>query len=164
MIAACRPCPALPRQPARVVAALRWAAAVGGQGGGATNHVPSAEALSRLAGRRILVLEDEALIAMDIALTLEDWNAVVIGPAHSFEEGLELADRERLDAAVLDVNLRGKEVFPVAELLRSRGVPFLFHTGHETRASLQDRFPRIIVCQKPVLSEVLAEAVGRLLP
>ena len=85
-----------------------------------------------LRGRRILVVEDEYLIADAMTLGLEEEGVVVIGPAPSVRNALRLLDREpALDGAVLDMNLGEEKVFPVAEALRSLGVPFLFTTGYD---------------------------------
>jgi CheY-like chemotaxis protein len=84
-----------------------------------------------LTGRRVLVVEDEALVAMLIEQILEDLGCVVVGPAISVAEGLALAGgSEPIDAALLDVNLGGERVFPVAEALERLGVPLAFSTGY----------------------------------
>ena len=80
-----------------------------------------------LTGRRVLVVEDESLVAMLLETILEDMECVPIGPASNVDEGQKLArDTENLDAALLDVNVAGRQVFPVAEALKERGVPFVF--------------------------------------
>ncbi|WP_287105107.1 response regulator, partial [Brevundimonas sp.] len=84
-----------------------------------------------LSGRRVLVVEDESLVAMLLETILEDMECVPIGPASNIDEGETLArDTVELDAALLDVNVAGRQVFPVAEALKSRGVPFVFSTGY----------------------------------
>jgi len=85
---------------------------------------------SQLRGRRILVVEDGALMAAEIEERLREAGSAVVGPALRLPEALALAKSEDLDAAVLDVNLNGQMVFPVAEALRNRKVPFLFLTGY----------------------------------
>ena len=86
-----------------------------------------------LQGKVILVAEDNYLLAHEIALSLQERGAVVIGPVASVRDGLALAEREgdRIDAAVLDVNLRNERVFAVADALISRGIPIVFCTGYE---------------------------------
>lgn len=128
------------------------------------NGDPDMSELGRLlARRRIPVVEDEMMLALDIEMALLDAGAEVIGPAGNPGEALALAEGDRpIDAAILDVDLRGEEVFPVAERLRDRGVPFLFHTGHATRAELAARFENAMVCTKPVLSEDLVARVATL--
>jgi DNA-binding NtrC family response regulator len=83
-----------------------------------------------LKGKRILVVEDEALIAVMIEDMLADMGSEIVGPAATIEEALRLASSEALDGAVLDVNVRGERIDPVAELLMARGVPMLFATGY----------------------------------
>jgi DNA-binding response OmpR family regulator len=87
-----------------------------------------------LAGKRILVVEDESLISMLLEMALQDEDAVVIGPAARVSEALQLAQDEALDGAFLDVNLAGEPVFPVAERLAARGVPFLLLSGYGDQA------------------------------
>jgi len=86
-----------------------------------------------LAGRRILIVEDEALIAMWIAEILQGAGAAVIGPAGSAAEALALIERESLDGAVLDYKMPDGTTEPVADLLAARGVPFVFATGYHPR-------------------------------
>src|SRR4051812_9459903 len=76
----------------------------------------------RLAGKRLLVVEDEYLIAMELCHSIEEGGGEVVGPAGSVEDALGLiAEVARLDGAVLDVNLRGQRVYPVADALAARG-------------------------------------------
>lgn len=86
----------------------------------------------------ILIVEDEALLAVDLSLTLEDEGATVAGPCLTLDAAMR-ADG-RIDAAVLDVDLRGERVFPVADRLRSEGKPFIFHTGRADLAELRGRY------------------------
>lgn len=89
-------------------------------------------ARSVLEGRYVLVVEDEYMIAVDLARALEDLGATVIGPAASVADALALvAGESALDLAILDVNLGVEKVFPVAHDLRARGVPFIFATGYD---------------------------------
>lgn len=83
-----------------------------------------------LKGKRILVVEDEALIAVMIEDMLAEMGSEVAGPATTIEEALRLARSEALDGAVLDVNVRGQRIDPVAEVLMARGIPVLFATGY----------------------------------
>lgn len=93
----------------------------------------SAESLS---GKRLLLVEDEYAIAADLAYVLENAGAEVIGPAASVEDALELVarERDRLDGALLDINLRDERVYPVADALAELGVPFTFTTGYDSSA------------------------------
>lgn len=94
--------------------------------------MPSAAPL--LAGKRVLVVEDEAVVAMLIEDLLENCGCTVIGPCGSLEAALAVAATDPFDLAVLDVNLRGKKVYPVAELLAERHIPFLFLSSYGDEA------------------------------
>ena len=120
---------------------------------------------SNLSGRTVLIVEDEVLIALDIEAALEDRGAIVRGPITRLSEGLPIAeDRdEAFDCAVLDVNLRGEDVYPIAEKLQARGIPFLFHTGHGDSAVLQERFAGAPVCNKPFQTERLVNELEKLI-
>ncbi|MCT8990578.1 response regulator [Chelativorans sp. SCAU2101] len=87
----------------------------------------------KLSGIRVLVVEDEALVAMDLEMILEDLGCAVVGPVMRLDraEALVKADVEA-DAAILDVNVGGLQVFPLAALLAERGVPIVFATGYDS--------------------------------
>jgi two-component sensor histidine kinase/CheY-like chemotaxis protein len=120
-----------------------------------------APAGSSLRRHRVLVVEDEALVAMETVAELEQLGAEVVGPAATLEEGLRLAKRRRspLDAAVLDVNLGGQPVGPLADLLARRGVPILFATGYGEAPAGHHSAP---VLAKPFLRSDLTKALLRL--
>jgi CheY-like chemotaxis protein len=86
-----------------------------------------------LEGLRILVVEDEYAVAADLTWWLEDGGAQVVGPAPTIEDALILIEAHgaALDRAMLDVNLRGEKVFPVADALMKLAVPIVFCTGYE---------------------------------
>jgi CheY-like chemotaxis protein len=117
-------------------------------------------------GQRLLVVEDEYIVATDFALRLEDSGAEVVGPAGSVQDALELieAEGDGLDAAVLDVNLAGEFVYPVADALATRGVPFVFTTGYDASA-INPAYSGTPRCEKPIdpalLARVLAKIAGR---
>lgn len=113
-----------------------------------------------LAGRKVLVVEDEPLVAMMVEDMLMDLGCVVIGPAMQLSEGLRLAETAEVDAAVLDINLNGDRSFPIADLLEARGIPFLFATGYGGGEALAGR--REPVIQKPYQMERLAEMLTAL--
>jgi CheY-like chemotaxis protein len=116
-----------------------------------------------LAGRRILVVEDELMIAMLVEDMLTELGCAVVGPAHALAEALDLARTEvGLDAALLDVNLGGQPVFPVADALREKGVPAIFSTGYGD-AGLRDIDRGSPVLQKPFRSGDLARALSEAL-
>ena len=85
-----------------------------------------------LAGLRVLVAEDRSLIAAKIVQILRRAGCAPVGPVATLRAGLDLTRREEVtvDAAVLDIDLRGETVYPLAEALRARGAPFLFLTGY----------------------------------
>ena len=97
--------------------------------------VTSIERPAALRARRVLVVEDEALIAMAVEDELAEAGAHVVGPVSSVGEALRLLGAALaeggLDAAVLDMDLEGEDVAPVADALAAAGVPFLFHTGYD---------------------------------
>jgi CheY-like chemotaxis protein len=99
-----------------------------------TSPRPPYEPRARLAHRRILVVEDEALIAVQIEDLLAGQGCAVVGPATGLDSAVALASSERLDAAILDVNLSGATTEPVAARLRQRCVPFIVLTGYATEA------------------------------
>lgn len=83
-------------------------------------------------GKRILLVEDEALIALDTEEALTEAGCHVLGPADRVDAALAIARSEDMDAAVLDVNLAGDYVWPVAEVLRARRIPFVLLSGFGT--------------------------------
>lgn len=86
--------------------------------------------VTELKGKRILVVEDEALVAAMVADMLEDLGVEVVGPAGNLDAALDFARTAAIDAAVLDVDLRGERIVPVAEVLEDRGIKFVFATGY----------------------------------
>jgi CheY-like chemotaxis protein len=114
-----------------------------------------------LRGCRILVVEDDYPIAEGLRTDLEDAKATPIGPVGTVEAALELVRRESaIDGAVLDVNLHGVSVFPVADLLLERGVPFLFATGYDP-SMIPARFAGVVLCEKPIDIARVGQAIGR---
>src|SRR5271155_4019332 len=116
-----------------------------------------------LKGRRILVVEDEMMIAMLVDDMLSELGCSVVGPAHGLDAALDLARTEvGLDAALLDVNLGGQPVFAVADALRAKGVPAIFSTGYGD-AGLRDVDRGSPVLQKPFRAGDLARALNQAL-
>jgi DNA-binding LytR/AlgR family response regulator len=104
-----------------------------------------------LKGCCLLVVEDEYLIAADLTASLESLGVEVIGPAASVDEALSLVDKnsDRLDGAVLDINLGNERVYPVADVLTARGVPFVFTTGYDA-VVVPTAYATAPRCEKPV--------------
>ena len=100
------------------------------------------------AARRVLVVEDEMLVALLMEGMLADLGYRVAGPAAHLDKALEMAREDAVDAAILDVNVNGKEVYPVADALAARGIPFAFATGY-VRAGLRAPYRDRPVLQKP---------------
>jgi len=111
---------------------------------------------------RVLVVEDEALVAMLIEDMLIELGFEIIGPAMRLESALRMAMDESFDLAVLDVNLANEQSFPVANVLQDRGIPFLFATGYGLRG-LDERYKQIVTLQKPFESQQLADAINYVL-
>lgn len=103
-----------------------------------------------LAGRRILLVEDEYIVAFDLADALTELGAAIVGPTGSVAGALGLIARDpSIDSAVLDINLNGERVYPVAEALAARGVPFVFTSGYDIHV-IPARFAGEPRCEKPV--------------
>ena len=112
-----------------------------------------------LTGRRVLVVEDESLVAMLLETILEDMGCSPVGPVATVDEGLAMVAAETsLDAALLDVNVAGREVFPIAEALRARGVPFIFSTGYG-EGGLPDAWRGQATVQKPFTESAIRDAL-----
>jgi DNA-binding NtrC family response regulator len=115
-----------------------------------------------LRGRAIMVVEDEFLQAEDLSQALSGAGASLIGPFATVDAALAgLADGERIDAAVLDVNLRGVAVSPLMEALAARGIPFLFATGYD-RTALPAAWRDVPIFEKPFNVRKLVEALAAL--
>lgn len=115
-----------------------------------------------LVGRRILIVEDEMLLAMEMIDDLEQIGAEPIGPVPSVSGALDiLRSEQHFDAALINVYLRGKVSFPVANALVARNIPFLFVTGNDGFA--REHYPGIPIHPKPSDMPVLVTALGDLL-
>jgi CheY-like chemotaxis protein len=110
---------------------------------------------------RVLVVEDEFLIRMLVEDMLADLGYAVAAAVGSMAEASDFATNGDFSAAILDVNLDGKEIFPVADILDQRGLPFVFVTGYGER-SLPERYRNRPALQKPFQAEQLAAALGGL--
>ena len=111
--------------------------------------------MTNLRDKRILLVEDEALIAAMVSDMLADLGATVVGPANSLPKALALAQSADFDAAVLDVNLQGERVDAVADLLIGRGIPVLFASGYGAAAIRGQA-----AIDKPYTQDKLAQALS----
>ncbi len=114
-----------------------------------------------LSGRRLMIVEDEFLVAMLLEGILEDEGVIIVGPFGRVLPAIEAAERAKLDLAVLDVNVAGEKIHPVAEALSRRGVPFLLLSGYGATAAPDH--PDWPVCSKPFERKVLLERLSLLL-
>ena len=109
----------------------------------------------KIAGKpRVLLVEDEALVAMMIQESLGDFGYQVIGPIGTASEATARAKDGHFEAAVLDINLGDGAVYPIADILAARGVPFVFVTGYDA-SSVEPRFRNVPILQKPIEREML---------
>ncbi|GEO18118.1 response regulator [Microvirga aerophila] len=116
-----------------------------------------------LTGRRVLVVEDEFFVADDLVQALTRLGAEVLGPVPTRDEALDLlATAEKIDLAVLDINLEDEAVYPVADLLAAQGVPFLFATGY-SQAAVPTQYRHVPRWEKPFNPQTLADALPALL-
>lgn len=104
----------------------------------------------RLGHCRVLIVEDEYLLADELSTELQEEGAVVLGPVANVESALVLlANDLPPDGAVLDVNLGGEPAYALADALIQRGVPFVFTPGYD-RCALPERFSQVPTCEKPL--------------
>ena len=123
---------------------------------------PTGSTPTALAERRILVVEDSPVVAEAADDMLRDMGCVVVGPATTMAPALQMAGEEQLDAAIVDINIRGGKAFPVMRILHGRGIPFLLTSGYADWTlpeEWQDR-PRLA---KPYTPNQLREALLALL-
>jgi CheY-like chemotaxis protein len=112
---------------------------------------------------RVLIVEDEAMVSMLIEDMVGDLGAEVMGPAARFEQAMTLALEAHFDLAVLDVNLDGLAVYPIADVLRDRGIPFIFITGYDSSVVPESYQPNRVL-SKPFAHPTFCEALGEALP
>jgi len=114
-----------------------------------------------LDGLKVLLVEDEAIIAMMVEELLGEMGCRVVGLAGELAQAFELAEREAFDCAILDVNLGGRRVDPFVDHLKARGAPFIFATGYGVEGVREeDRAWPVLL--KPINGPRLGEALGRL--
>ncbi len=110
-------------------------------------------------GRRVLLVEDETMIAMLVEDMLEDLGHDLATVATGLEEALAAARSETIDVAILDLNLGGVLTYPVADVLQARGVPFIFATGYGS-SGLGEAYTDWPTLQKPFNQEALGRAIA----
>jgi CheY-like chemotaxis protein len=123
-------------------------------------QVPAGEALR---GRRVLVIEDEMLVAMEFESLLQRQGCAVVGPASTVDRALALLDHDQPDAALLDLNLNGEPASAVAVALRTRGVPFVLVTGYGEAQSSEPELQGAPRVDKPVNHYALLRALAQVM-
>jgi DNA-binding response OmpR family regulator len=109
----------------------------------------------QLSGCRVLIVEDEYFVANDLEEALKACGANVVGPIADYSEAYHQAVHDQFDLALLDINLRNKETYPIADELIRQGVPFIFCTGYD-RKLIPERFAGVRLCSKPFkMSELI---------
>lgn len=111
---------------------------------------------------RVLVVEDEAMIAMLVEDMVQDFGSEVVGPAARMADAIKLAQNAELDAAILDINVDGSVIYPVADILSTRSIPFIFATGYGSKA-LPTRFCNAPTVPKPFSYQSLSGALRAVL-
>ncbi len=119
---------------------------------------PLSPYMKMFAGKRVLVVEDEFLLADEARRRLQDLGAHVVGPTARVDRALELVEGQHVDAAILDVFLDDKLVFPVATKLDELGIPFVFATAYDASV-IPARFNGYVLCEKPVELEKIARGL-----
>ena len=109
---------------------------------------------------RVLVVEDEFIIALDLSETVRDLGYLVDGPYADKENAFIAIDRAMPDLAILDVNTADGEVYPLADRLTEAGVPIIFHSGHVSPREVRERYPQAWACAKPCPPAELIEMLG----
>jgi CheY-like chemotaxis protein len=116
-----------------------------------------------LTGRRVLVVEDEFLLAMELEALLERRGCTVVGPVPTVRQALATLDEQRPEMALLDVNLKGERATPVAAALRERGIPFVLVTGYSERQLSEPELREAPRLDKPVNGRDLKCALNKAL-
>lgn len=115
-----------------------------------------------LDGQHVLIVEDEAVVSMELEFALREAGAEVIGPASSVSSALEaIESAEQLDLAIVDINLRGVAAYPVADLLKSRGIPFVLATGYSA-SDVSPQQADVVYLGKPVTMLQVTATLARL--
>ncbi len=112
--------------------------------------------------KSVLIIEDEIFVALDLQMTFEEAGWDVAGPYASIEQSMLYLKNNSPTCAILDVRLIDGEVFPVADLLASRNIPFVFHSGHADGRKLTQQYQGAAFCQKPCLPNRLVDELKKL--
>ena len=115
-----------------------------------------------LSNRKVLVVEDEMMIAMLIEDMLDEFGCELVGPATNVPRALDLIGKERVEIAVLDLNLDGQDTYAIADVLQQKNVPFIFATGYGS-TGLRKEYGNRPVLQKPFQARDLEIALGQAL-
>ncbi|KXF79546.1 response regulator receiver protein [Paramesorhizobium deserti] len=119
--------------------------------------------MDNLERKRVLVVEDEVFVALDMAATIEDANGTVVGPVATVRQALDLLEQDHVDAAILDVNLPDGDIEPIVDALSDQHTFMVIYTGGGLPESLARRYPELPVFHKPtppsVLTHTLASAL-----
>jgi DNA-binding response OmpR family regulator len=121
-------------------------------------HKP--DATSPLKGVRVLVVEDDFFILMELESILADVGAEVVGPCRTVKDAIPLAEQDRLSAAILDIQLEHETVEPVARELCSRDVPFIFYTGQMETDPIREEWPDHKIVMKPAPPRAIVAAIA----
>ena len=113
----------------------------------------------KLRQHRVLIVEDNMFIAMEVEAIVLDAGGEVVGPAMSTAQAMRLMDNHKITTAVLDVQLGDHDSLPVARRLTGDGIPFLFHTGNMTNVTFANTWPSVPVVKKPATPEALVAAI-----
>jgi CheY-like chemotaxis protein len=127
------------------------------------SETPADSEGASLAGKRVLVVEDDGLIALDIVSDLRRAGCTAVGPAGRLETAMTIAAAQELDAAVLDVFLEGDYAWQLAGALKAQGVPFLFHTGFGSSIDFPDEFASVPCLEKPLKASELKRELKAIL-
>jgi CheY-like chemotaxis protein len=126
--------------------------------GEGTGRGESGQPGATLAGRRVLVVEDEAMISALIEMILGEAGCSIVGPVATVQRALEIIESESFDAALLDVHVNGRDVYAVADVLSRRGIPFVLVSGF-ARRQLPPRYGDRPYVAKPFSPDTILTAL-----
>lgn len=124
-----------------------------------TDHPSSPDTTPLLAKTRVLVVEDDFLILMELEAVLQDAGADIAGPCRNVREALSIANGSDIGAALLDVQLGADTIVPVARALSARGTPFVFYTGQMASDPILAEWPGCRVVAKPAAAHTIVAAL-----